>query len=121
MILLICLCSAGKSGLRLHCKAIEGSYSRDSVSQFGNSAKWRLGTGQAILAAADIPQAVAWEEQKITPLLTANSIVLHFSEPGTRESLNPTQPQFVLQSTSLLSTHNSYMYVDNSAYCPDFP
>lgn len=32
VILLMCLCSVGPSGLRLHCKAIEGSYSRDPVS-----------------------------------------------------------------------------------------
>ena len=38
-ILLISLCSVGLSGLRLHCKAIEGSYTRDPVSQFDKRAE----------------------------------------------------------------------------------
>lgn len=41
-ILLICLCSVGLSGLKLHCKAIKGSYSRDPVSQCDKRAKRRL-------------------------------------------------------------------------------
>lgn len=39
---LTCLCAVDKSALRLHCKAIEGSYSRDPVSQFDNRAECRL-------------------------------------------------------------------------------
>lgn len=42
VILLTCLCSVDTSALRLHCKAIEGSYSRDRVSQFDNRAECRL-------------------------------------------------------------------------------
>lgn len=41
-ILLICLCCVGPSGLGLHCKAIEGSYCGDPVSQFDKRAEWRL-------------------------------------------------------------------------------
>lgn len=41
-ILPTCLCSVDTSALRLHCKAIEGSYSRDRVSQFDNRAECRL-------------------------------------------------------------------------------
>lgn len=79
VILLICLCSVGLSGLRLHSKVIEGIYSRDPVSQFDKGAQWRLWhTGRAVLAAADIPQASARGEQRITPPLAANSLLSPF-------------------------------------------
>lgn len=41
-ILLISLRPVGLIGLRLHSGATEGSYSRDPVSQFDNSAAMRL-------------------------------------------------------------------------------
>lgn len=41
-ILLTCLCLVDTSALGLHCKAVEGSYSRDWVSRFDNGAECSL-------------------------------------------------------------------------------
>lgn len=41
-VILTGLCSGDTSALRLQCKAIEGSYSRDPVSRFDNRAECRL-------------------------------------------------------------------------------
>lgn len=101
-ILLISLCSVGLSGLKLHCKAIEGSYTGDPVSQFDKRAEWRLwhrrsssgchwhSTGLGPGRAAIAPPLIE-RERVLTPL------DLRLSSTN---------------SASLLPTHDSLVLVD---------